>query len=404
MLSVLRVVTQVALAALLIAVQAGAAQTETALYSFGSQSGDGIYPSAGLVMDSKGNLYGTTSTGGSGGGVMGYGTVFRVAPDGTETVLYEFGSQSGDGNYPAAGLVRGKRGVLYGTTLKGGGSGCQGFGCGTVFMVDKRGKETVLYSFGSQSGDGANPQAGLVMDKEGNLYGTTYSGGAYGNDGGTGYGTVFKVTPAGAETVLYNFGGQSGDAAHPYAGLILDKKGNLYGTTTSGGATSNGTVFEITPAGTETVLYSFAPHFGDGDGWFPYGGLVMDAKGNLYGTTIGGVKHGGTVFKLTRVGKETVLYNFGSQSGDGDFPYAGLVKDKVGNLYGTTYDGGAIGAGTVFRITPSGTETVLYSFGSQSGDGEFLYGGLVMDKSGNLYGNTYQGGANGYGVVFKVTP
>ena len=131
---------------------------------------------------------------------------------------------------------------------------------------------------------------------------------------------MFKVTPAGQESVLYSFGSQSGDGTHPYAGLILDKKGNLYGTTTSGGATNNGTVFKITPAGTETVLYSFAPHYGDGDGWFPYGGLVMDARGNLYGTTVGGVKHGGTIFKLTRAGRETVVYNLGSQPVDGPSP------------------------------------------------------------------------------------
>lgn len=403
MLPLLKLVTPITLAALLIAAQPASGKSETVLYNFGSQPGDGTDPSASLLLDSKGNFYGTTVGGGTGGG-MGYGTVFKITPAGVETVLSSFGSKSGDGINPTSGLVKGKKGILYGTTLSGGGSGCEGFGCGTVFMVTPRGKETVLYSFGSQSGDGVNPQAGLVMDKEGNLYGTTYYGGAYGHDGGNGFGTVFKVTPAGVESVLYNFGSQSGDGTRPYAGLVMDKKGNLYGTTTSGGATNNGTVFEISTTGTETVLYSFSPQYGDGDGWFPYGGLIMDAKGNLYGTTIGGVRHGGTVFKLTRDGKETVLYNFGSQSGDGLFPYDGLVMDRAGNLYGTDYEGGANGVGTVFRISPSGRETVLHSFGSQPGDGAFLYGALVMDKNGSLYGTTYQGGANGHGTLFKVTP
>ena len=168
MFSLLKLATPIIFAALLVAVQPAAAKTETVLHSFGSQSGDGTYPYAGVVVDKRGNLYGTTSVGGS---VMGYGTVFQVAPDGTETVLYDFGGQSGDGHYPTAGLVRGKNGILYGTTTKGG-----GFECGTVFMETPRGKETVLYSLGSHPGDGDNPQAGLVMDEGGNLYGTTYSG------------------------------------------------------------------------------------------------------------------------------------------------------------------------------------------------------------------------------------
>ena len=209
------------------------------------------------------------------------------------------------------------------------------------------------------------------------------------------------------ETVLYSFGGQYGDAAYPlYAGLALDKQGDLYGTTPNFGANNGGTVFKLTPTGTETVLHSFGRAYVGPDGSQPYGGVVLDKKGNLYGTTgLGGANNSGTVFEMTPDGAETVLYSFGNQPGDGAFPLAGLVLDKQGNLYGTTVYGGAHGGGTVFQLTPDGAETVLYSFGSQPGDGTNPYAGLVLDKKGNLYGTTGAGGQYGFGgTVFKVTP
>ena len=207
------------------------------------------------------------------------------------------------------------------------------------------------------------------------------------------------------ETVLYSFGSQTGDGYGPVAGLIFDKAGNLYGTARAGGAYSNGTVFELTAAGTEKVLYSFGSQ--PGDGQMPEAGLTFDKKGNLYGTTSGGGAYGideGTVFELTAAGTETVLYSFGGQPDDGSYLWAGLTFDKKGNLYGVTVDGGAHGGGTVFEVTAAGKEKNLYSFGSEAGDGNNPYGGLIFDKKGNLYGTTLWGGAYAGGTVFKLVP
>jgi uncharacterized repeat protein (TIGR03803 family) len=389
---------------------AALAQRETVLYSF-TGSPDGAGPFAGVIFDTKGNLYGTTVY----GGAYGYGSVFKVTPSGEETVLYSFTGDS-DGAYPYAGLVFDKKGNLYGTTYNGGGgySYCD-LGCGTVFKVyPSSGKEVVLHRFCLQSNnckDGAVPWAGLVFDKEGNLYGTTQAGGSGG--GGVGSGTVFKVYPSsGREVVFYSFCSQSNctDGAEPEAGLVLDKEGNLYGTTIEGGANMVGTVFEVTPSRKETVLYNFCPTNGCADGAFPRAGLVFDTKGNLYGTTnYGGAGTGsnGTVFEVTpSTGSETVLYSFCSQDNctDGSRPYAGLVFDKKGNLYGTTIAGGANSLdGTVFEVTPSGEETVLHSF-TGAPDGAYPRAGLVFDGRGNLYGTTYEGGAYNGGTVFKLVP
>jgi len=377
---------------LLAAIRPAPAQTETVLYSFGV-SPDGQVPYSGLIIDKSGNLYGTTES----GGTHGFGTVFEVTPSTeAETVLYSFlGSQSGDGAYPYAGLVMDAAGSLYGTTNGGGANSV-----GTVFKLSPAKTERILHSF-SQSSDGYAPfYASLAIDAKGNLYGTTGAG-------GTNFvGTAFKVRPTGAESLLYSFCSQGNctDGLSPDAGLI-DKKGNFYGTTAGGGANASGTVFELTSTGTETVLYSFNSAV---EGYTPLAGLIMDKQGNLYGTTNVGGTHGfGTVFEVNpSTGTETVLYNFGSQTGDGQNPqYCGLVMDARGNLYGTTTYGGAHGFGTVFRLKPStGTETVLYSFGSQTGDGHFPWAGLVIDSMGNLYGTTEAGGANSFGAVFKVTP
>jgi uncharacterized repeat protein (TIGR03803 family) len=279
-------------------------------------------------------------------------------------------------------------GTLYGTTYDGGANDY-----GTVFSITRSGTETLLHGFKGGSGDGAHPYAGLVNVK-GRLYGTTYDGGA------KNHGTVFSITPSGTETVLYSFKGGSRDGANPYAGLV-NVKGTLYGTTHSGGANAGGTVFSITPSGTETVLHSFG---GSGDGEYPFADL-FNVSGMLYGTTMDGGAYGsgsygsGTVFAITTSGTETVLHSFGS-SGDGANPYAGLVNVK-GTFYGTTLSGGANNEGTVFSITPSGTEAVLHSFGG-SGDAYSPYAGLVNAK-GILYGTTFYGGANGQGTVFSIT-
>jgi uncharacterized repeat protein (TIGR03803 family) len=387
--------TALALAAVLVTAvvvaQSAQAQTFTLLHPFTGYPTDGAAPYAGLVMDAKGNLYGTTMQGGVG---EVYGTVFKLAGK-KETVLHSF-TGAPDGAGPIAGLVMDANGNLYGTTYYGGGPDPTG----TVFKVSKSGKETVLYSFCAVSGcaDGESPYAGLVMDAKGNLYGTTTGGGA------SGAGTVFKVTSKGKETVLYSFTGGP-DGAYPYAGLVMDAKGNLYGTTYGGGK-GDGTVFKVTKTGKETVLYGFA---GSPDGKGPEAGLVMDAKGNLYGTTVfGGASNSGTAFKVSSKGKETVLHSFAGGT-DGATPYAGLVMDAKGNLYGTTYYGGTstncyLDCGTVFKVSSKGKETVLYSFTGGT-DGAYPYFGfLVMDAKGNLYGTAYEGGSSEEGTVWKLTP
>jgi uncharacterized repeat protein (TIGR03803 family) len=349
------------------------------LYSFKPGSGDGVDPYASLV-NVNGILYGTTV----GGGAYGGGTVFAIAPSGTEAVVHSFGA-SGDGETPFAGLTEAK-GTLYGTTGFGG-----AHNNGTVFSITPSCKETVLHSFNYGSGDGEQPDAALLNVK-GTFYGTTQHGGRHAD------GTVFSISTSGTETVLHSFGG-SVDGVEPYAGLI-DVKGTLYGTTYRGGADSNGTVFKISPSGNESVLHSFgAPP----DGANPYAGL-LDVDGRLYGTTQqgGGANGEGTVFSITTSGTETALHSFGPYfSGDGEQPYGNLVNVK-GTLYGTTYGGGANNVGTVFKIKLLGKETVLHSFGA-SGDGKEPYAGLIKVK-GMLYGTTENGGANGDGTVYSLTP
>ncbi|MGH9643418.1 MAG: choice-of-anchor tandem repeat GloVer-containing protein, partial [Terriglobales bacterium] len=352
-----------------------------------SQTDDGSRPWSVPLMDKAGNLYGVTTYG---GGFEG-GTVFKVTPAGVETVLYSFGTLSSDGYYPGGTVVMDKSGNLYGTTNSGG-----AYDEGTVYQLAPDGTETTLYNFGNQSGDGAYSQAGLVRDTKGNLYGVNEAG-------PDGCGTVFKVTQAGTETILHTFGSQAGDGCLAgYGQLVRDGKGNLYGTTRQGGANNVGTVFKVTRKGVESVLYSFGSQSGDGNN--PYGPLIMDKQGNLYGATVaGGVNGDGTVYKVTPSGSETVLFSFSTQSGEGYSPYGSLVMDKTGNLYGTTLNGG-MGNGTVYKLTPSGVESTIYSFGSQAKDGAQVFMGLTKGKKGNLYGTAASGGAFGEGTVFRVTP
>jgi len=310
-----------------------------------------------------------------------------------ETVLYSF--QGGnDGAYPYAGLLMDKSGNLYGSTYWGGGSGCDDkLGCGTIFELPAGGSETVIHPFAGRPKDGAWPAAAVIADKAGNLYGTTYEGG-HDNTG-----TVFEISSGGTESLLYPFTGSSG--GYPVAPLIADAKGNLYGTTSAGGADNAGTVFAIAAGGTETVLYSF----GSGtDGAEPLGGLLADKAGNLYGTTFaGGTRNAGTIFEIAPGGTETVLYSFTGKA-DGGYPTAGLIADKSGNLYGTTESGGEGRVGTIFEYAAGGAESVLHAFSEKEGDGEYPWASLVMDKAGNLYGTTAGGGKYNAGAVFEVSP
>jgi uncharacterized repeat protein (TIGR03803 family) len=286
--------------------------------------------------------------------------VFRLSPTGTETILHTF-SGGVDGRFPHAGLTRDAAGNLYGTTVGGGPtSTCQfSNGCGVVFELIRCDSAPSGYDFkvlhAFTGSDGAQPAAGLIRDATGNLYGTATSGGAHGQ------GVVFKLSPGGTYTVLYSFTGGA-DGAEPIAGLVRDAAGNLYGTTQYGGATSTcspplgcGVVFKLSPTGTETVLHSFTR---GADGAFPYAGLIQDAAGNLYGTAVaGGATSGvcglggcGVVFKLSPTGTETVLHTF--TGGDGEGPEGDLIRDATGNVYGTASSGGPGGFGVVFKLTP----------------------------------------------------
>jgi uncharacterized repeat protein (TIGR03803 family) len=262
----------------------------------------------------------------------------------------------------------------------------------------RAGTYSLLHSF-QCSPDGETPESGLIQDSSGNLYGTTINGGQHD------YGTVFKVSFSGVVSVLHSFAGPPTDGRNPiYGSLTLDAAGNVYGTTYSGGEFGYGTVFEVGATGTESILYNFCPQSGCPDGANPFGGIARDSAGDLYGTTYyGGVYRAGVVFKLTTSGTESVLHSFGSSSADGAYPSSNLIRDPSGNLYGTTDGGGTSSAGTVFEVDVSGAENVVYSFNGIDGGG--LYGGgLLRDTSGNLYGVTEYGGANGAGVVFKLIP
>jgi len=337
---------------------------------------DGAMPESGLIPDSHGAFYGTTTSGGPSGAA---GVVYKVDAAGHYQVFYAFGAS---GYEPAGGVIRDSFGNFYGTTSSGGTSNA-----GVVYELDTAGNQTVLYTF-TGAGDGGNPTASLVRDLAGNLYGTTSKGGAN-NEG-----VVYKVDMSGQETVLHTFTGGS-DGGYPYAGVILDSAGNLYGTASSGGSTRLGVAFKLDASGQERVLRTFPA----GTGCAPFAGVIVSG-GSLYGTTYnGGSANAGTVYKLS-AGQHKVLYSF-SGGTDGGYPYTSVVGDAAGNLYGTTFAGGAFNAGTVYKLDPSGKETVLYSFPDGAGD---PYGGVILDAAGNLYGTTVQGGPYDSGTVYKLDP
>jgi len=361
------------------------------LYSFPRYRA-GFYPTAGLV-DVRGMLYGTTDKGGSASdGYFANGIVYRTSTTGATKVLHRFGGGDSDGARPFAGLIE-VNGTLYGTTQWGGSGKCANesgdSGCGTVYSISTSGKEKMLYSF-ARGSDGANPDASLI-DVNGTLYGTTARGGASACSG-NGCGTVYSISTTGAEKVLYSFAGGS-DGANPVAGLI-DVKGTLYGTTTKGGSSGNGTVYSISTTGTEKVLYSFA---GGSDGANPVAGLI-DVKGTLYGTTSGGgSSDNGTVYSISTTGTEEVLYSFRGYSYGGE-PLAPLI-DVKGALYGTT------AYGTVYSISTTGAETLLYHFtGEKSGESPAAPLIVVNDT---LYGTTTKGGSGcghiGCGTIFTFS-
>ncbi len=378
------------------------AQTFSVVHNFTGGTGGGVPwngliagpESGGLNASLRGgsSFYGTAST----GGTLGYGVVFSMSSTGVETVLHNFAGS--DGANPYGGLVIDNSGNLYGTTTSGGASNL-----GTVFEITGN-TETVLYSFAGGS-DGADPIAGLVFDANGNLYGTTSQGGANGN------GTVFELAApqmkggAWTETVLYSFGGGS-DGTIPYGGVSFDSAGNLYGTTSAGGAYGFGTVFRLVPgiSWTENILHDFQ---NGNDGSIPYAGLISDKLGNFYGdATQGGANGGGTVFELSPSQggwNFNVLY---SEPGWGiSGSYRNVVLDNAGNLYASTHCDGEYNAGTVYELSPSGGSwkyTLLYTF-TGGADGLYSVSNLVLSE-GRLYGTTLYGGTENSGVVYEVTP
>ena len=393
----------------MLAVGARAASTAQVIYSFGGGT-DGEYIDTDLVTDSAGNIYGTSVQ----GGLFASGTVFELSPSGggwIHTVLYNF-SGGNDGGEPYKGVTLDAQGNLYGTAVTGGTGACEG-GCGVVYKLTNSGgtwTPSVIHNFNGT--DGSGPGSGVTFDRHGNLYGVTPTGGT------NGLGVIFQMRPGTGGSwkfkVIHNFTGGSDGASGMAGRLILDKAGNLYGVATTGGANGSGVAFELvrgqTGQFTFKTLYAFK---GQPDAGFPYGGLLFDKAGNLYGTTYyDGANDLGSVYQLAPQSdgtfKERVLYSF-KGTADGDGPISTLVADQAGNLYGTASEAGAAscGCGTVFKLTHGAngkwSESTAYSFTSVP-DGAFVYNGMVVDSAGNFYGATVHGGTGNDGAIYQFTP
>jgi uncharacterized repeat protein (TIGR03803 family) len=372
----------------------------TVLHDFAGGSSDGQWPYAGLTEDSSGNLYGTTE----GGGATGYGTLYELTNAATPTVsvLYNFLGKP-DGSLPYAAPVFDSKGNLYGTTNQGGANGN-----GSLYELSASGTESVLYSFNSANTNGYGIYAGLTIDSSNNLYGAAV-------DGGTDYdGTLFEWNSSGVFSALYQFQGSgASDGAYPYnvGSMAMDASGNLYGTTYKGGIPGGpysgnfGTVFEYNPTtATETVLYEFQSI---PNGAHPFAGVTIDASGNLYGTTYGGgASNEGTVWELSPNGSggytHTILYSF-TGGNDGGMPYGGVALDSAGNIYGVAEFGGANNTGTLYEISASGTFSVLHTFASMfnssATDGFYPYA-VMLASDGNLYGTSSSGGTGAGGAIW----
>ena len=414
-------------AALLLAVPAGA-QTFTVINTFNGTNG--AHSMAAMIFDQAGNLYGTTSAGG-----LGKGVVFELSPNGsggwTENVIYEFGSRTHDGATPYSPLIFDANGNLYGTTELGGTSSQ-----GTVFELSPVAgggwTETILHNFGSVTSDGHHPIAGLLMDDNGNLFGTTYLGGSSNSCTMQGKpsscGTVYELSPAAGGTwtysIIHDFS-TTNDGYFPVAGLAIGPDGGLYGEGSDGYEYGKGVLFELIPGANNTWTYKRVHpwgnvHDGRPDGGYPYSTLIFDSLGNMFGTSNVGGTHGdlGTVFRFFQNSKgwdEENLHGFGNAP-EGSYPESALIIDSQGYLYGTTNQGGPNGVGTVYVLV----ELANYNYGynllhnfTGGADGASPTGSLVMDSQGNLYGTAPYGGSTatcktgaskGCGVVYEITP
>ncbi len=372
------------------------------LYSFGDPAvtGAGSMPYGNLVLGTDGNFYGTTEF----GGTAGFGAIYKMTPGGVVTLLHSFkdGSVAEDGIYPYSGLIQAKDGNFYGTTLSGG-TGTSG----TIYKMTPAGVVTILHNFHNtfQIADGASPRSSLIQGKDGNFYGTTHEGGT------GGYGTVFKMTPAGALTLLHNFPetNNAEDGKYPVAPLVQGTDGILYGTTFAGGKTSQGTIFSITTTGTTKILHHFADGTVASDGTLPQAALMQDLDGTFYGLTSGGGTTGlGTYYKITPAGTYNLIRSFsdGSIIGDPRMPYAGLHLGLDGFFYGATpYDYTNASTGVVFKISRTGLVTPLHSFVGNTAafDGFFPYTGVIQAPDGAIYGTTSNGGKFFSGTIYKYS-
>jgi uncharacterized repeat protein (TIGR03803 family) len=359
----------------------------TLLHSFTGNPSDGSYPYGSLIEASNDTLYGLTAD----GGTANYGTLFSCSTSGNVSILHSFKGNHTDGESPYGTLIQGSNGKLYGMTYSGG----QTY-WGTIFRCSLSGNETVLHSFGVAT-KGISPNGAVVQGTDGNMYGVTYWGGTY--DAGT----IFKTTPAGVTTFLHSFKYDSTDGGYPEAALIQANDGNLYGMTPYGGKKGYGTIFRCTTTGTETVLYNFTD--GDTDGAYPYGSLVQGKNGLLYGMTAqGGTFNDGTIFKSTLSGTEKVLHSFASGSTDGYYPLGSVTFVNDTTMYGLTEDGGTWNDGTIFKCDTAGNNFGLIHTFSGGSDGQNPLGSLVKSPNGKMYGTTEHGGNYTYGTIFSVTP
>jgi uncharacterized repeat protein (TIGR03803 family) len=369
-------------------------QTYKILHTFNGS--DGGQSDATPVLDAAGNLYGTAPNGGPNGG----GVVYKLDTSGNFTILHAFTGAKDDGAYSYAPLVFDPDGNLYGTTMMGG-----KFSYGTVFKMDPAGNVTILHDFGEPAFE-VRPGGGVYRDAAGSLFGVTSQGGRFG------LGTIFKIDVKGEYSVLHDFAGSPGDGASPNARLIRDAALNFYGTTTHGGKNDFGVVFKLDASGNYTVLHRF--NSGIGRIW-PTAGVISDHAGNLFGTTWEGGKAAdacpapgpgevpgcGVIFKLSRDG---TIATRSLNANTGRNPFGALVRDAAGNMYGTTYLGASTGGGAVFKLDRQARFTILHVLGAVDGDGAAPSSAVVMDASGNLYGTTRWGGASGDGVIYKITP
>ena len=313
-----------------------------------------------------------------------------AAPAPAQTYTVLYSFPGGSGGqYPIPGVIQDTVGNFYGTTANGGSDGY-----GVVYEVATSGSETVLHTFSGGS-DGEYPYAPVLRDRKGNLYGATNSGGNSGQGG-----VVYKIDTAGKETILHAFAGGTSDGCNPFQGVVMDSKGNLYGTTNGCGACNGGTVFKLTPTGKETVLHSFT----EGSEPSYYGHLLMDKAGDLYGVLqVGGSSGDGVLYKLSAKGKFTVLHSFAGGSSDGCYSSGSVAVDKAGNFYGTTYSCGAHNYGIVWEVSGKGKETILHNFAGGSSDGCNTVAGVVLDSNDNLYGNSSLCGASGEGTAWELS-